>query len=228
MTDGDEPGDTGSRDRRMTAPTPAPAFHGERGPSAPRRGEAWRKAIHVSSIGAAVVVWYLPRPWSIAILGVAVVCALAIERARRPGGRARERFLSLTGPMLRPHERDHLSGATWLAIGYFLAAVLFPRQIAATGILYGGIGDTVAGLVGRRWGRARTPGGKSFAGFVGGLVANLAIGFAMPGIGAPAAIAGAVGASVAEFVRIPVDDNVRMTLGGAIALWAAMATFGVG
>jgi dolichol kinase len=86
-------------------------------------------------------------------------------------------------------------------------------------MLYNGLGDASAALVGKRFGRHRTSWGKSWEGFAAALSVNLAIGLLLPGIPVPAALLGALAGAVLEFLPLPFDDNLRVTLGGAAAIW---------
>jgi dolichol kinase len=172
---------------------------------------------------APVAVWFLPRSASIALLGGAVLVALAVEWARRQLPWARYQFLRRTRVMLRGHERHGLAGATAMAIAYLLALLFFPRVVAVAAMLYNGLGDTAAAVVGRRWGLHRTRWGKSWEGAAAALGVNLAVGVAMPGILVLAAVVGAVASAALEFLPLPGDDNLRITLGGGLALWVGMA-----
>ncbi|MDR0786693.1 MAG: hypothetical protein LBG44_02390 [Gemmatimonadota bacterium] len=176
-----------------------------------------RRVIHIgASLVAITLVALLPKPVAVLALGVAVLCAGLVELVRRVGwGRAR--FLSLAGPLLKPAERDRICGATWLSVSYFLAVLFFPRPVALTAMLYGGLGDPAATFTGRRWGRS-APGRKSWQGFAGGLLINCLAGLLIPGIILPAALAGALTASLAEFLPLPLDDNLRTTLAGGVVL----------
>ncbi len=192
------------------------------------RRELARKAIHVSSTAVPLLVWLVPRPAAIAVLVPVAVLALAIDVARHRIRPVRYHFLRRTRTMLRPHERRGLAGATWMVLAYAAALLLFPKPVAVAAMLFNGLGDAAAALVGKRWGRRRTAWGKTWEGFAAGLVTDLAVGVAMWMI-APAAVplAGAVlGALVAasvEFAPLPLDDNVRVTLaGGAAILLGAM------
>jgi hypothetical protein len=51
------------------------------------------------------------------------------------------------------------------------------------------------------------------------LVVCLTIGLLLPGFPLPAALLGALAAATLEFLPIPVDDNLRVTLGGAAFAW---------
>lgn len=183
------------------------------------RREIFRKLIHVSSIAVPLLVWVLPRREGLALLGAALATALLVEAARLRLPWFRYRFLRATRPMLRPHERHAIAGATYMAAGYLVALLVFPKPIAVAAMLYNGLGDAAAALVGRRWGRHRAAWGKSAEGFAAGLSVDLLVGLAVPGVGPGPALAGAFTAATLEFLPLPLDDNLRLTLGGGAAVW---------
>jgi dolichol kinase len=186
------------------------------------RSELIRKTIHLATIALPVLVWFLPRSVGLILLGSGVIAALGVEWARTRNRWTRYHFLSRTRRLLRPRERNGLAGATYMAIGYFLSLLLFPKPIAVLAMLYNGLGDASAALVGKRWGRHRTAWGKSWEGFCAGVAVNLAIGMVVPGVPLAAAVVGAVGAAALEFAPLPLDDNLRVTLGGGLLAWVAL------
>jgi dolichol kinase len=192
--------------------------------------ELARKAIHVASTAVPLLVWLLPRPVAIALLVPVAVLALAIDVARHRIRPVRYHFLRHTRTMLRPHERRGLAGATWMAMAYAAAVVLFPRPVAVAAMLFNGLGDAAAALAGKRWGRHRTAWGKSWEGYAAGLAVDLAVGIGMwmlaPGVvSLPAAILGAIVAATVEFAPLPLDDNVRVTLAGGAGIMAGLRLF---
>lgn len=185
--------------------------------------ELLRKRVHLATVVVPLAAWLLPRGTAIAMLLGAVVVALAIEWARSSVPWVRYHFLRRTRLMLRGHERHRLAGATHMAIAYLLALLLLPKMVAIVAMLYNGLGDTAAAVIGRRWGRHRTTWGKSWEGAGAALGVNLAVGLVMPEILLGAALCGAVVSAILEFLPLPLDDNLRITLGGGLALWGAMA-----
>ena len=185
--------------------------------------ELARKAIHVSSTAVPLLVWLVPRPVAIAVLVPVAALALAIDVARHRIRPVRYHFLRHTRTLLRHHERRGLAGATWMALAYAAALLLFPKPVAVAAMLFNGLGDAAAALVGQRWGRRRTAWGKSWEGFAAGLVVDLGVGLGMwmraPGAVPPAGpVLGALVASTVEFAPLPLDDNVRVTLAGGAGI----------
>jgi dolichol kinase len=188
-------------------------------PARPRiRRELARKSFHLSSAVLPLLVWAAPRWLSLAVLLPAAAVAVAVDATRLRWRAPRYWFLRYTRRMLRHHERRRFAGATWMAVAYALAVLLFPRSVAVLAMLFNGLGDAAAALVGRRWGRRRTAWGKSWEGFAAGLAVNLAVAGVVsalePALPLAAAAAGALAAALLEFADLPVDDNLRVTLGG--------------
>src|SRR5688500_5314138 len=139
------------------------------------RRELLRKGIHVASAAVPLLVWVAPRRTAVIVLVAIAVLALAIDLARHHIPAVRYLFLRRTRTLLRPHERRGLAGATWMALAYAAAVVLFPKPVAVTAMLFNGLGDAAAAIAGKRWGRHRMPWGKSWEGFAAGLATNLAV-----------------------------------------------------
>jgi dolichol kinase len=189
------------------------------------RRELARKAIHVSSAALPLLVWLAPREAAIAVLAPLAAVAVAVDVTRLRWRPARYWMLRFVRPMLRHHERGRFTGATYMVVAYALAVAVFPKPVAVAAMLFNGLGDAAAALVGRRWGRHRTRWGKSWEGFAAGLAVNLAVALAVarldPGLAPLPALVGALAAAALEFLDLPVDDNQRVTLGGALAIYLA-------
>jgi len=102
----------------------------------------------------------------------------------------------------------------FLLIAALLAVEMFPRPVAAAALGYTILGDAMAALVGKAYGRTKVF-GKTLEGSVAGLAACLlwAAFLASAGwISWPVAVAGALVASLIEMLPIPLDDNLGMTL----------------
>jgi dolichol kinase len=200
-------------------------------PLAPLRSPHWltearRKAIHLAFLALPLALLFEPLPWPrgraewSVLLIVGVVGAVAIDVLRVHDRRVGGLFRALLGGMLREHEHGSLLGSTYLLIAALLAVELFPQSIAAAALGFTVLGDAFAAMVGRGWGRARFF-GKSVEGAVAGLAACL-VWAAFMGLAGHlpwgVLLAGAVVASLIEFLPIPLDDNLGVTLFAGYAM----------
>ena len=184
------------------------------------RREAYRKLLHIASILIPLGVWVLPRPVAIAFLLATALVAIVVEWSRLRVRWVRYHFLRRTRTLLRTHERHRWAGATFMAVAYLLALLVFPKPIAVAAMLFNGLGDAAAALVGKRFGRHRLRSGKSWEGAGAALAVTLGVGLLMPGIPVTGAVAGALAATMLELAALPPDDNLWITLGGGAGLWA--------
>jgi len=202
------------------------------------RHELARKTIHLAS--AAVPVAYaagLARPLVLTALGVAGAVATGVEVARRRSARARALFDGAVGTLLRAHERDRWSGATWMCVAYALAVLAFPRPEAVAAMLAVAVGDAAAAVVGRAAGarRARVlaargeavtrtapaPGAKTWEGSAACAAATTLAALLVARLPAAGALACGAAAALAERPRGPLDDNVRVAAAAGAAAWLA-------
>lgn len=203
------------------------------------RAEAARKALHLLS--AAV-----PLAWAFALvptavirigLGAALAVAGIVEWLRRASPAFGARFFAWFGPLLRSHEAQRITGATWLAGVMCLAVWVFPRSAAIVALWAAAVGDAMAALVGRLASAqsraapttthsadspltvAIPPARKTLAGSAA-CVASTAAGAAWL-VSAPltAALGIGVAAAMAEWPRLAVDDNLRVGLAAGAAAW---------
>lgn len=216
----------------MTPRAPASDHPTPPAPSAPLalRHELARKSIHITS-ATAPVAYALGVPAGVmlsALLSLAAI-ALGVELARHRSVAVRTAFTRLFGPILRGHEHDALSGATWMLLAFALAAAVYPRPIAVTAMWAVSIGDAAAAIVGRTAAaRRRTPSaGKTIVGSIACFVATLAGALLVAHLPPLPAATLALAAAAAERLPIPgLDDNLRIVLGVGAA-WFLLATLGV-
>jgi len=126
--------------------------------------------------------------------------------------------------MIREHESFNLLGSTYLLIAALLAVEIFPRPVAAAALGFTVLGDGMAALVGKAWGRHRFF-NKTLEGGVGGLLACLAWAAYLSGMGVlpwGVTIAGALIASLVELLPIPLDDNLGITLASGFLMRTLM------
>lgn len=185
--------------------------------------EIARKLIHLGSAS-------LPISWGLGVLSpetlrtlltVTLSVAVLVEGARRLSAPAARMFDRLVGSMLRIHERDNITGATWLAASMLAALVILPPASAIIALWAAAVGDGSASIVGRLASRSRGPhhSGKTMVGSLACLATTAA--GALWFTDATILVALAIGAVTAAAERPSgmIDDNVRVTLAAGLAAW---------
>lgn len=200
-------------------------------PLAPLRSPSFltelrRKAIHLSFLVLPLELLWQTLPWPRGktqfreLFLILVVGAVVIDLLRIHDRRVGRFFRTFVGEMIREHERFNLLGSTYLLLAALLAIEIFPLPVAAAALGFTVIGDAFAAIVGKAWGRTKLM-KKSVEGFAGGLVACLAWASFLALTGQlewRLVLVGAVVASVVEFLPIPLDDNLGITLSAGYAM----------
>lgn len=182
--------------------------------------ELKRKAIHLASLAIPVGYYLTPdawtRDWERALLA-SVILSLAIEVFRINHPRTRNMFRHFFGELLRNHEEASLLGSTYLLIACLLSIHLFSKPVAVLALSFLIVGDTMAAIVGKSFGRARLF-GKTLEGSLACLLVCFAITRFLPEVPFHVALVGAVTATVFELLPIPLDDNFRIPLSAGFAM----------
>ncbi|HYW49014.1 MAG TPA: hypothetical protein VE861_00325 [Gemmatimonadaceae bacterium] len=184
-----------------------------------RGRELPRKTLHFTTASVPLALWLgMPQRIVAMLLVTLFGVACAVEVARRRSAQVATRFDATVGVMLRPHEVTRgVTGATWLLSAFALACLAAPLPAAIAATWAGAVGDGSAALVGRAWRRVRGGSGKTLVGSMACAVASAIGAWWLAGFGAiDAAGLGLVAATV-ERPQVSLDDNVRVTLGVAIA-----------
>jgi dolichol kinase len=205
-------------------PAPADPLAALRSPSFV--SELRRKAVHLSFIVLPLELLFRFLPWpqtrgEFRVLFLTLVAgAVLVDLLRIHEPRVRTFFRRFFGEMIREHEQLSLLGSTYLLLAALLAIEIFPPAVAAAAVGFTVVGDAFAAVVGKAWGRTLLF-RKSLEGLAGGLAACLAwAAFLAAGGHLPwtVALAGALVASLVEFLPIPLDDNLAMTLAAGYAM----------
>lgn len=185
------------------------------------RRELARKAIHLATalLPISWALGWIERSAVVMLLSAAVVVALAAEFARHRRQAFAAWFDARFGALLRRHESQELSGATWLALGMWSAAVLVPAGAAIGAMWAGAVGDASAAIVGRAAAtlRATPTAGKSLVGAAAGALATFAGVLWLTEATPWDALALGGIAALAEWPLSPGDDNLRVVLAVALA-----------
>lgn len=195
-----------------------------------------RSLVHVGfGVTSVALVRWLPSTRVMLAIALAfTVWAWSMEIGRRVSPRVNALLMKLFGPIAHAHERERVNSSTWMTTGLAIIAALFPRAACAAAVATLAVGDPVAGMVGRRWGRTKLRTGRSLEGTLGFVAAAFVVCLGVftalfpLGLGralAVSAVSSVVGA-LAELFSTRVDDNFSIPVTVAAASAAAMALLG--
>jgi len=179
-------------------------------------GRLWRKLWHlIAGSFFPVLALFIPFPALLISLGAVTAMFVIWEIIRLTYPSLNQRMMARFGVMLKSGERYLPTGSTFFLIATFAVFAVFEKHVADTSVLFLAVGDTAATLVGGKFGIIKVF-GKSLEGSFACLVACLFIGFVMsevsPSLLLPAAIAGAVAATIVELLPVPLDDNLTIPI----------------
>ncbi|HOD65326.1 MAG TPA: phosphatidate cytidylyltransferase [candidate division Zixibacteria bacterium] len=203
-------------------------------PSAPPpisfRSELARKATHMFAlvIPAGYYVLGLGRGTMLAVMIPVALCTFFVDLARLQGRPLwRDIFGPLFGRMIRAHEAaGDFTGATYILASTVATVALFPKAVAVAALAFTVVGDSLAAVIGRRFGRRRFLHGKSVEGSLACLAGTVIVALLTPNLAAPAAFAGALAATVVEALPLQIDDNVTIPLLSGLVMTLVLRILG--
>jgi dolichol kinase len=192
------------------------------------RDELVRKLIHLFSLSIPVIYYFIPTSTSIAILAILTIIGLVIDLGRYFSQVFAKIFYKIFGFLLRKHEVDKekrtLTGATYVLISALLCAIIFPKIIFITAFTILIISDTMAALIGRKFGKRKFL-RKSFEGTLSFFISASIVVLFTPKIGnfpleyLIGIIAALVGALVENISYGFADDNLSVPLSVGFTMW---------
>lgn len=185
------------------------------------RMEVIRKMIH---LGTLVIPWAIhyggmTERTILQILVPVTVFIVAIDLLRLRFRRLKKIHYRMFGYLLRRGEVHRLTSASTMFISATLCVFFFEPMIVFLSLSFAAIGDTMAALVGKHFGRIRLPGShhKTLEGSAACLVSSFTYAFYFVDP-VPAAI-GAITATIAEAMYHRVDDNLKIPLASSLVLY---------
>ena len=181
------------------------------------KSEYIRKLIHLSNLIIPISYYYVfqDKRFFLISLFFFVLIFLAIDFFRDKNKYIKILFNLFFNRMMRKHELDGaLTGASWVMISAFFTILIFPKNIAILSLIFMSVGDTVAGLVGRRIGKLKI-GEKTLEGFLFGFLVCAIISYNYKLIPFSISIYGSLVGMIFEVLPLPLDDNLKIPLSSA-------------
>ncbi|WP_297498030.1 diacylglycerol/polyprenol kinase family protein [Thermococcus sp.] len=199
------------------------------------KSELKRKALHLSGLTVPLIYLLLGQNATLIFVGTAFAVFVALEPFRVIEGWREEvlRRLNIYAPsefaehverlerhideITRPHERERVAAHIYFAAASFIVVYFFPMGIAVGAIALATLGDSLAAIIGKSYGRHRFSNGKSVEGSLAYFLTGLAI--LLPLVGPVGALIGSLAGTIAEFYNLPPDDNFSNQLAVGLTLY---------
>jgi len=187
-------------------------------------GTLKRGLFHLFGVLAiAVTGLFLSRTTLLISLGVATFIVVAFELVRLKAPGVNRWFLSVFKPLLREEEASRFTGTSYSLIASLIAFLVFPRDIAVLALIFLAVGDAMATIVGKRIGKTRFL-GKTLEGSLVCLISCIIVGligyYAGLDIALLTILAGSLGATIAEAMPLPINDNLTLPLFAGLVMAA--------
>jgi len=191
------------------------------------KSELKRKALHLTGLSVPVIYLLFGRRVTLIFVSLALIIFIILEPFRiveelREKIKAKlgiygEHIERIEREIVREHERYTIGAHIYFTVAALLIIWFFPKDIAIGSIAVATLGDAIAAIIGKPFGRHRFSNGKSLEGSLSYFI--IAILILTPLIDLPHAIIGALAGTLAEFYELPPDDNFSNQIAVAITLY---------
>ncbi|MBI4534936.1 MAG: dolichol kinase [Ignavibacteriae bacterium] len=189
--------------------------------------EVIRKSIHLCSLSIPIIYYYITKSTALTILIPLTLLFALTDISRHLHSSIGEFYHKYFGWLLRAHERNQdarrLNGATYVLLSASLCVWLFPKVIVISAFAILIVSDTVAALIGRKYGKHPFL-DKSLEGTAAFFVsAMIVVGIAPKVSDLPMEyLIGFVGALLGALVEaksVAIDDNLSIPLSIGGVMW---------
>ncbi len=174
--------------------------------------EILRKLFHLLELPILLIYTFVRYFWServgIVVLTGIFLLLMEIEYVRLEVKPKIPSFLDI----LRPHERNNITGALFFVAATIISFAAFDYGIALLALLLTVFGDFASALVGIKFGKHRIFKSKTMEGYLAGLVMNLIVGALVIGAYPSVYVTMAIVASTVELLTGKLDDNLTVPL----------------
>ena len=182
------------------------------------RQEVFRKMVHISSSGIAILLWYFGKdvllPWMLA----SAILFPILDCSRKYIPLLKKLYFKLFGIVTRPYAHQVLSGASWVFMGAGLTAYLFNEKVAVIALLVMSLSDSAAALIGIKYGTTRLF-NKSLEGTFAFLISSYLIVIILSSASLMLLLIASITATAIELFSTPkFNDNILIPIATAFIL----------
>jgi len=194
--------------------------------------ELKRKALHMTGLSVPLIYLALGKSAAITFVLIFLIIFLALEPFRLGEGlrikvkeklgipeEVTEKIEREIDGIAREREKRGIGAHIYFTIAALLVIYLFPREVAIGSISVATLGDAMAAIIGKSYGRHRFKNGKSVEGSLAYFITGLLI--LTPLVGLKMALLASLVGMIVEFYGLPPDDNFSNQLAIAITLYLA-------
>lgn len=175
--------------------------------------ELARKAVHLSSlvivVGYTLLLNYTSERVAILSMTAVLLILLKIEYLRVE---YKSRIAVFFDGLFRKREKNGISGAAFIVISSIICFAAFEYWVALLALFMTAFGDFFAALFGTAFGKIKLYKNKTLEGSLAGLLANLAVGFAILNQFPLLIVCMALSASLIEALTNKLDDNLTVPI----------------
>ena len=196
------------------------------------KSEIKRKSLHLSGLTVPAVYLFFGRDIALFFVGLSFVVFIILEPLRivehlrdklkkKLGIYVDRQLIEIVegeiDTIAREHEKKSIGAHIYFALAAFIIVYFFPKDIAIGSIVVATLGDAIAAIIGKPFGKHRFKNGKSLEGSLAFFITSLLI-LSIP-MDIPHAVIGALAGTLAEFYELPPDDNFSNQLSVALTLY---------
>ena len=200
------------------------------------RKELYRKTIHLSSLWIPAAVWCLDKVQALWFLALGLFLVVLFEIFRRNDGRFGQFLNKLFKDVLRQSESGKhgaLTGALYMFIASLVVTATMQRTIAVTALSVLIVSDSLAALIGKKFGKIRI-GTKSLEGsvafFISAVIIVIFFAYIDHNMSWKFIVAGIIASLITTIVelyatKLKIDDNLLIPLIFAMLQSGVFLTF---
>jgi dolichol kinase len=175
--------------------------------------EIYRKYIHLTSSVFGFSILLFPKEILIPAFVLCTVILFFVDIMRYRSKSVNYFFEYVFKGVMRPVEREQITGATYLLFGVLLTTLLFDKTAAATGMFFMSFSDTSAAIFGIGFGKTKIWKDKTLEGSFAFFITSIMVIILMPEIPLFVGIIAALIGTIVELFAVPkFNDNLLIPL----------------